>query len=88
MDEKKWNTRSLCSIIGMVALLIYIIITVVGSNEYLLVLRVLFAGIAALSNAIRLGIAISCHEISNCIFLIGIICMCLFIILIIAMQFV
>ena len=87
MDEKKRNTSNLCRIIGIVALLICVITTVVG-NEYLLVLSVLFAGIAALSNAIRLGIAISCHEISNCIFLIGIICMCLFIILIIAMQFV
>lgn len=84
MDEKKRNTRSLCSIIGIVALLIYIIITVVGSNEYLLVLRVLFAGIAALSYAIKLGIEISCDEgIGNSIFLI---CICLFDILISAMQ--
>ncbi len=86
MDEKKRNTRNLCSIIGMVALLIYIIITVVGSNEYLFVLRVLLAGIAALSYAIRLVIEISCNEeIGNTIILI---CVCLLDILISAMQLV
>ena len=84
MDEKKRNTWILCSIIGIVALLIYIIITVVGSNEYLLVLGVLFAGIAALSCAIKLGIEISCNEkIGDSIFAI---CICLFAILIGAMQ--
>ena len=84
MDEKKRNTKILCISTGIVAFLIYIILTVVGSNKYLLVLRVLFAGIAALSYAIKLGIEISCNEeIGNSIFLI---CSYLFSILISAMQ--
>lgn len=76
MDEKKRNIcKSCCSSVGRVAFLIYIIITVAGSNEYLLVLKVLFAGIAAFSYAIKLRIEIFGEEkIGSSIFCI---CFCL-----------
>ena len=85
MDEKKKrNNKILCISTGIVALLICLILIVVGRSKYLLVLRALFAGIAALSFAIKLGIEISCdEEIVNSILLI---CICLLIILLNAMR--
>ena len=76
MNEKK---RNICSIVG-------IILSVVGINNYLFAMRVLFAGVAAVAYAIKLGIEIANDEgIGNSIFLIAI---CLFDIIISAMQIV
>ena len=76
MDEKKRSICNISSIVGIVALLIYIILAVVGKSEYLYVMRILFAGIATIAYAIKLGVEISSDEkIGNSIFLIAI---CLF----------
>ena len=62
MDEKKRSICNICSIVGIVALLVYIILTVAGSNPYLLAIRLIFASIAAIAYAIKLGVEISSEE--------------------------
>ena len=59
MDENQRSICNICSIVGIVALLVYIILTVAGSNPYLLAIRLIFAGIAAIAYAIKLGVEIS-----------------------------
>lgn len=54
MDEKKRYSHILCDCIGTVAFVIFMILTVAGSNEYVFVLRIIFAAIAAVFYAIRL----------------------------------
>ena len=84
MDEKKRNIQFGCSIIGTVALWIYIILALVGSNTVLFVLRILFAGIAAIAYAINMGAEISNDDsYKGSVFLIAI---CLADIVITAMQ--
>ena len=84
MDEKKRSICNICSIVGIVALLEYIILMVAGSNAYLLAIRLIFAGIAAIAYAIKLGVEISSEESwGNSVFLIAI---CLFDIVLTAMQ--
>lgn len=84
MDEKKRNICIVCDIVGFVALLVYGILTVAGSTTYLLAIRLIFAGIAAIAYAIKLGVEISSEESwENSVFLIA---MCLFYILITARQ--
>ena len=62
MDEKKRSICNICSIVGNVSLLVYLILTVVGSTPYLLAIRLIFAGIAAVAYAIKLGVEISREE--------------------------
>ena len=76
MDKKKRNIQNGCSIIGVVALLIYIILAVVCSNTVSFALRILFAVIAAIAFAIKMGIEISNHD--SCGSSILIIAFCLF----------
>ena len=84
MDEKKRSICNICSIVGIVALLVYIILTVAGSNPYLLAIKLMFAGIAAIAYAIKLGVEISSEETwGNSVFLIAI---CLFDIVLTAIQ--
>ena len=84
MDEKKRSICNICSIVGIVALLVYIILTVAGSNPYLLAIKLMFAGIAAIAYAIKLGVEISSEETwGNSVFLIA---LCLFDIVLTAMQ--
>lgn len=84
MDEKKRNICIICTIVGIVALLVYIILTVSGSNAYLLAIRLIFVGIATIAFAIRLGVEISSKESwGNSVFLIA---LCLFDIVLTAIQ--
>jgi len=84
MDEKKRSICNICSIVGIVALLVYIILTVAGSNPYLLAIKLIFAGIAAIAYAIKLGVEISSEETwGNSVILIA---LCLFDIVFTAMQ--
>lgn len=84
MDEKKRSICNICSIVGIVALLVYIILTVAGSNPYLLAIKLIFAGIAAIAYAIKLGVEISSEETwGNSVILIA---LCLFDIVLTAMQ--
>lgn len=84
MDEKKRSICNICSIVGIVALLVYIILTVAGSNPYLLVIKLIFASIAAIAYAIELGVEISSEETwGNSVILIA---LCLFDIVLTAMQ--
>ena len=85
MDEKKRTICNICSIVGIVALLVYIILTVAGSTPYLLAIRLIFAGIAAIAYAIKLGVEISSEKSwgNYSVFLIEI---CLFNIVLTAMQ--
>lgn len=84
MDEKKRSICNICSIVGIVALLVYIILTVAGSNPYLLAIKLIYAGIAAIAYAIKLGVEISSEETwGNSVFLIA---LCLFDIVLTAMQ--
>ena len=84
MDEKKRSICNICSIVGIVALLVYIILTVAGSNPYLLAIKLIYAGIAAIAYAIKLGVEISSEETwGNSVFLIAI---CLFDIVLTAIQ--
>ena len=84
MDEKKRSICIICCIVGIVALLVYCILTVAGSNPYLLAIRLIFAGIAAIAYAIKLGVEISSEETwGNSVFLIAI---CLFDIVLTAIQ--
>lgn len=62
MDEKKQSICNICSIVGIVALLVYIILTVAGSNPYLLAIRLIFVSIAAIAYVIKLGVKISSKE--------------------------
>ena len=84
MDEKKRSILNICNIVGIVALLVYIILTVAGSNPYLLAIKLIFAGIAAIAYAIKLDVEISSEETwGKSVFLIAI---CLFDIVLTAMQ--
>ena len=84
MDEKKRSICNNCSIVGIVALLVYIILTVAGSNPYLLAIKLIFASIAAIAYAIELGVEISSEETwGNSVILIA---LCLFDIVLTAMQ--
>ena len=84
MDEKKRSICNICSIVGNVSLLVYLILTVVGSTPYLLAIRLIFAGIAAVAYAIKLGVEISSEETwGNSVILIA---LCLFDIVLTAMQ--
>ena len=84
MDEKKQSICNICSIVGIVALLVYIILAVAGSNPYLLAIKLIFVGIAAIAFAIKLGVKISREETwGDSVFLIAI---CLFIIVVTAMH--
>ncbi len=84
MDEKKRSICNICSIVGIVALLVYIILTVAGSNPYLLAIKLIFASIAAIAYAIELGVEISSEETwGNSVILIA---LCLFDIVLTAMQ--
>ena len=84
MDEKKRSICNICSIVGIVALLVYIILTVAGSNPYLLAIKLIDAGMAAIAYAIKLGVEISSEETwGNSVFLIA---LCLFDIVLTAMQ--
>ena len=84
MDEKKQSICNICSIVGIVALLVYIILTVAGSNPYLLAIKLIFASIAAIAYAIELGVEISSEETwGNSVILIA---LCLFDIVLTAMQ--
>ena len=47
-----------CLIVGFVSLLIYTILTAMGTNQYPLKLRIFFAGVAAVAFAIRMIIEI------------------------------
>ena len=79
MDEKKYSIWNICNIVGIVALLVSYILTVAGSNPYLLAIKLLFLGIAAIAYVIRLGVEISSEEpwgisvfvIANCLFYIA-----------------
>lgn len=62
MDEKKRSLYNICNIVGIVAFLVYIILTVAGSNPYLLVIRLIFVSIAAIAYAIKLGVEISSEK--------------------------
>ena len=62
MAEKKRRLYNICNSAGIVALLVYIILTVAGSNPYLLVIRLIFASIAAIVYAIKLGVEISSEK--------------------------
>ena len=62
MDEKKRSICKICHIVGNVALLVYIILKVAGSNPNLLAIKLLFASIAAIAYAITLGVEISSEE--------------------------
>ena len=63
MDEKKkQNIYSICGIVATVALLGYIALTVAGSSAYLLAIRLIFTGIAAIAIAIRLVVEISSKD--------------------------
>ena len=67
------SSRNICSIVGIVSLLIYIILTVVGTNNYLLAMRVFFAGVAAVAYSIKMGIELANDEsIGYSIFLVAI----------------
>lgn len=84
MDENKRSICDICCIVGIVALLVYIILTVAGRNPYLLAIRLIFAGIAAIAFAIKLGVEISSEETwVNSVFWIA---LCLFDIVFTAMQ--
>ncbi len=84
MDEKKRSICKICHIVGNVALLVYIILKVAGSNPNLLAIKLLFAGIAAIAYAITLGIEISSEETWGISVLV--IAICLFDIVLAAMQ--
>ncbi len=84
MDEKKRSFCIICSIVGSVALLGFCILTIAGSTPYLLVIRLIFAGIAAIAYTIKLGVEISSEESWGIsVFLIAI---CLFDIVLTAIQ--
>ena len=86
MDEKKRSIHTVCTLVGIASLLIYIILTVVGTNVMLLTLRILFAGIATIAYAIKLGVELTSDESwGNSVFLIAI---CLFDIVMTAVQLV
>ena len=76
MDEKKRSILNICNIVGIVALLVYIILTVAGRTNCLLITRLIFAGIATIACAIKLGVEIASEKplvisiffIANCLF--------------------
>ena len=84
MDEKKRNIWIGCTIVGIVAILIYSILKVIGSNTVLFALRIIFAEIAVIAYAIRMGTEISSDDSYGTSVLI--IAICLFAIVISAMQ--
>ena len=84
MDEKKRKIQIACSIVGDVALLIYIILAVAGSNTVLFALRILCAVIAIIAFAFKMGAEISNDDsYGDSVFVITI---CLLDIVITAMQ--
>ena len=84
MDETKRSICNICNIVAIVALLVYLILTFAGSSPYLLAIRLIFVGIAAIAYAIKLGVEISSEETWGIsVFLIAI---CLFDIVLTAMQ--
>lgn len=84
MDEKKYSICSICNIVGDVALLVTLILTVAGSTPYLLAIKLLYFVIAAIAFAIRLDVEISSEK--NCIISVLVIAGCLFNIALTAMQ--
>ena len=73
MDEKKRNIYKACTFVGIESLLIYLILTVGGTYVMLLILRILFAGIATIAFAIKLGVQLTSDESwGRSVFLIGI----------------
>lgn len=76
MDEKKWKIRWWATIVGCVANLISVIVTIVGSNKYFLAMGVAFAGIATICFVTKTGVEIAYKE--KCGISIGLVCICLF----------
>lgn len=73
MNEKLSNLRTACSIAGIVALLIYIVLTIAGSGNVFLAVRVITATIALIAYAIKCGAEIvSDEKFGNSIFLMSI----------------
>lgn len=62
MDEKKRSICNWCSIVAIISLLIYIVAIILGSNVYLLAIRIAFATIATIAYAIRLSIEIAYEQ--------------------------
>lgn len=58
MDEKKRIIWDFCRFVGFVALVVYTVLIFVGSSPYLLVIRLILAGIAAIAFAIMLVVGI------------------------------
>ena len=82
MNEKLNNLRSGCNIAGIVALLIYIVLTIAGN--VFLVVRVITATIALTAYAVKCGAEIASDEkFGNSIFLM---CICVFDIILSAAQ--
>lgn len=78
MDEKRWRIcKLLCDCVGCVALVIYIIVTAVDINNYLVAIRALVAGIAAISYVIKMGVVEIVYG-EECKYCILIICICLY----------
>ncbi len=87
MDEKKQKICDICSVVGYVALLIYIIVAVASArNNGLVVARILVAVIAAISFAIKMVVEIASKEKCRCS--IVVLCICLANIVISSMQLV
>ena len=84
MNEKLNNLWSGCSIAGIVALLIYIVLTIAGSGNVFLVVRVITATIALTAYAVKCGAEIvSDEKFGNSIFLM---CICVLDIILSAAQ--
>ncbi len=87
MDEKKQKICDICSVVGYVAILIYIIVAVASArNNGLVVARILVAVIAAISFAIKMVVEIASKE--KCRYSIVFFCVCLANIVISSMQLV
>lgn len=70
MNEKVNTLRNSCNIAGIVALLIYIVLSIAGSGSVFLVVRVITATIALTAYAIKCGAEVASDEaFGNSIFL-------------------
>lgn len=87
MSEKKKTLRCICLTIGLVSLVVYLIffvLSLVEKNDCICTMRIIVAGIATIAYTITLGVEISDDSVSvSSILLIAI---CLYQILITAMQ--
>ena len=54
--------REICNTIAIISLLIFIVLIMASDHEFIVCMRIVFAGLAALAYGVRLGIEIANDE--------------------------